>query len=179
MEVQQIKMSSWSSTDPPSDKRRPMDGAQFHALRVGEDGGELRSKSKECKRIGHIPVPNMGFWTPVRCCAARGYTSTMIPIGSHPAWHPVFETLAYASGYAVFRRLRAQQGTRWLSRSVGRCWPRRPWERWWAAACWASPSSGPRCWLPGSRGACWLCCFRRAARRLWADCWADGSVLKL
>ncbi|MGD0892757.1 MAG: prolipoprotein diacylglyceryl transferase family protein [Terracidiphilus sp.] len=34
----------------------------------------------------------------------------MIPIGSHPAWHPVFETLAYASGYAVFRRLRAQQG---------------------------------------------------------------------
>jgi prolipoprotein diacylglyceryltransferase len=34
----------------------------------------------------------------------------MIPIGSHPAWHPVFETLAYASGYAVFRHLRAQQG---------------------------------------------------------------------
>jgi phosphatidylglycerol---prolipoprotein diacylglyceryl transferase len=34
----------------------------------------------------------------------------MIPIGSHPAWHPVFETLAYAAGYAVFRRLRGQQG---------------------------------------------------------------------
>lgn len=34
----------------------------------------------------------------------------MIPIGSHPAWHPVFETLAYAAGYAVFRRLRARQG---------------------------------------------------------------------
>ena len=34
----------------------------------------------------------------------------MIPIGSHPAWHPVFETLAYASGYAVFRRARARQG---------------------------------------------------------------------
>jgi prolipoprotein diacylglyceryltransferase len=34
----------------------------------------------------------------------------MIPIGSHPAWHPVFETLAYAAGYAVFRRLRASQG---------------------------------------------------------------------
>jgi prolipoprotein diacylglyceryltransferase len=34
----------------------------------------------------------------------------MIPIGSHPAWHPVFETLAYAAGYAVFRRLRSQQG---------------------------------------------------------------------
>ena len=34
----------------------------------------------------------------------------MLPIGSHPAWHPVFETLAYAAGYAVFRRLRAQQG---------------------------------------------------------------------
>jgi prolipoprotein diacylglyceryltransferase len=34
----------------------------------------------------------------------------MIPIGSHPAWHPVFETLAYAAGYAVFRRLRARHG---------------------------------------------------------------------
>jgi prolipoprotein diacylglyceryltransferase len=34
----------------------------------------------------------------------------MIPIGSHPAWHPVFETLAYAAGYALFRRLRDRQG---------------------------------------------------------------------
>ena len=34
----------------------------------------------------------------------------MIPIGSHPVWHPVFETLAYAAGYAVFRRLRTNQG---------------------------------------------------------------------
>jgi phosphatidylglycerol:prolipoprotein diacylglycerol transferase len=34
----------------------------------------------------------------------------MIPIGSHPVWHPVFETLAYAVGYAVFRRLRSRQG---------------------------------------------------------------------
>jgi prolipoprotein diacylglyceryltransferase len=34
----------------------------------------------------------------------------MIPIGSHPAWHPVLETLAYTSGYAVFRRLRARRG---------------------------------------------------------------------
>jgi prolipoprotein diacylglyceryltransferase len=34
----------------------------------------------------------------------------MIPVGSHPAWHPVFETLAYAAGYAVFRRMRAKQG---------------------------------------------------------------------
>ena len=34
----------------------------------------------------------------------------MIPIGSHPVWHPVFEALAYASGYAVFRRVRARQG---------------------------------------------------------------------
>jgi prolipoprotein diacylglyceryltransferase len=31
-------------------------------------------------------------------------------MGSHPAWHPVFEALAYAAGYAVFRRLRAKQG---------------------------------------------------------------------
>ncbi len=34
----------------------------------------------------------------------------MIPIGSHPVWHPVFETLSYATGYAVFRHLRARQG---------------------------------------------------------------------
>jgi phosphatidylglycerol:prolipoprotein diacylglycerol transferase len=34
----------------------------------------------------------------------------MIPIGSHPAWHPVMETLAYAAGYAVFRRQRGRQG---------------------------------------------------------------------
>jgi len=34
----------------------------------------------------------------------------MFPIGSHAAWHPVFETLAYASGYAVFRLNRALQG---------------------------------------------------------------------
>jgi phosphatidylglycerol---prolipoprotein diacylglyceryl transferase len=34
----------------------------------------------------------------------------MIPIGSHPAWHPVFEALAYAAGYAVFRFNRDRQG---------------------------------------------------------------------
>jgi len=34
----------------------------------------------------------------------------MIPIGSHPVWHPVMETLAYASGFAVYRSLRARQG---------------------------------------------------------------------
>jgi len=34
----------------------------------------------------------------------------MLPVGSHPAWHPVFETLSYAAGYAVFRLLRARQG---------------------------------------------------------------------
>jgi len=34
----------------------------------------------------------------------------MIPIGSHPAWHPVLETLAYAAGFAVFRRLRQRHG---------------------------------------------------------------------
>ena len=38
------------------------------------------------------------------------YTIAMIPIGSHPAWHPVMETLAYASGFAVFRWLRGRQG---------------------------------------------------------------------
>ena len=34
----------------------------------------------------------------------------MIPIGSHPAWHPVFETLGYAIGFAVYRRARGRQG---------------------------------------------------------------------
>jgi prolipoprotein diacylglyceryltransferase len=34
----------------------------------------------------------------------------MISVGSHPAWHPVFETLAYAAGYAVFRRARDRHG---------------------------------------------------------------------
>lgn len=34
----------------------------------------------------------------------------MLPIGSHPAWHPVFETLAYTTGYLTFRVLRARQG---------------------------------------------------------------------
>jgi len=34
----------------------------------------------------------------------------MLRIGSHPAWHPVFETLAYAVAYAVFRWQRARQG---------------------------------------------------------------------
>lgn len=34
----------------------------------------------------------------------------MLPIGSHPAWHPVFEALAYAAGYATFRRMRASRG---------------------------------------------------------------------
>jgi len=34
----------------------------------------------------------------------------MFPVGSHPVWHPVFETLAYAAGYAVFRRARDKRG---------------------------------------------------------------------
>jgi phosphatidylglycerol:prolipoprotein diacylglycerol transferase len=34
----------------------------------------------------------------------------MIPIGTHPAWHPVMETLAYAAGFAVYRWQRARQG---------------------------------------------------------------------
>jgi len=34
----------------------------------------------------------------------------MIPIGSHPALHPVFEAAGYVAGYLVFRRLRAGQG---------------------------------------------------------------------
>ena len=34
----------------------------------------------------------------------------MIPIGSHPVWHPVMETLAYAVGFAVYRSIRARQG---------------------------------------------------------------------
>lgn len=34
----------------------------------------------------------------------------MIPIGSHPAWHPVFETLAYVAGFATYRLMRARRG---------------------------------------------------------------------
>jgi prolipoprotein diacylglyceryltransferase len=34
----------------------------------------------------------------------------MIPIGSHPALHPVMETLAYAAGYADFRWQQGRQG---------------------------------------------------------------------
>jgi phosphatidylglycerol:prolipoprotein diacylglycerol transferase len=34
----------------------------------------------------------------------------MIPIGSHPVWHPVMETLAYVAGFAVYRWQRARQG---------------------------------------------------------------------
>lgn len=34
----------------------------------------------------------------------------MIPVGSHPAWHPVFESLGYAAGYAVFRWMRGRRG---------------------------------------------------------------------
>ena len=34
----------------------------------------------------------------------------MIPIGSHPVWHPVLETLAYAVGFGVYRFLRARDG---------------------------------------------------------------------
>ena len=34
----------------------------------------------------------------------------MIPIGSHPALHPVMGTLAYAAGYAVFRWQQGRQG---------------------------------------------------------------------
>lgn len=34
----------------------------------------------------------------------------MIPIGTHPALHPVFEAGGYVAGYLVFRRLRATYG---------------------------------------------------------------------
>ncbi|HTB98398.1 MAG TPA: prolipoprotein diacylglyceryl transferase family protein [Terracidiphilus sp.] len=38
------------------------------------------------------------------------YTPAMLRIGSHPLWHPVFETVAYTAGYAIFRFQRARQG---------------------------------------------------------------------
>lgn len=34
----------------------------------------------------------------------------VIRTGSHPLWHPAFETMAYAVGYWVFRRERTRQG---------------------------------------------------------------------
>ena len=39
LRVHQNKPLQWSSTDShPSDKKRPMDGAQHHSTRVGEAG---------------------------------------------------------------------------------------------------------------------------------------------
>lgn len=43
----------------------------------------------------------------------------MIDVGSHPAWHPLFEALGYVAGYLVYRGMRARRGdvlddgTRW------------------------------------------------------------------
>lgn len=34
----------------------------------------------------------------------------MIPVGSHPVWHPLFEALAYGIGYAVYRSRRSLSG---------------------------------------------------------------------
>ena len=34
----------------------------------------------------------------------------MLHLGTHPAWHPVFETLGYAAGYAAYKRLRRREG---------------------------------------------------------------------
>jgi phosphatidylglycerol---prolipoprotein diacylglyceryl transferase len=42
--------------------------------------------------------------------SALRYTARMISVGSHPAWHPVFEALGYLTGYAVFRSARIRQG---------------------------------------------------------------------
>ena len=34
----------------------------------------------------------------------------MLSVGSHPAWHPVFEVLGYVSAYLIYRRMRARNG---------------------------------------------------------------------
>jgi phosphatidylglycerol:prolipoprotein diacylglycerol transferase len=34
----------------------------------------------------------------------------MLSIGSHPGWHPVFETPGYVAGYVAFRRARMRRG---------------------------------------------------------------------
>jgi len=41
---------------------------------------------------------------------ASAILGRMIPVGSHPALHPLFESLAYASGYAIFRWQRSRRG---------------------------------------------------------------------
>ncbi|KAA6460172.1 hypothetical protein DYQ86_14075 [Acidobacteria bacterium AB60] len=61
-----------------------------------------RATSPECARLLTAVNP----FAPL----GDGYTSAMLPLGSHPVWHPVFETLAYAAGYAAFRRVRARRG---------------------------------------------------------------------
>ena len=96
----------------------------------------------------------------------------MLPIGSHPAWHPVFETLAYAAGYGTFRRVRARQGDvvgepRWTvlaaaavgallgSRLLGLAeqWPT-------VEAAWRSGRLWALMFSPGGKtivlGACWV-----------------------
>src|SRR5579863_2003643 len=34
----------------------------------------------------------------------------MLPIGSHPVWHPVFESLGYAAAFVVYRAQRGRRG---------------------------------------------------------------------
>lgn len=53
-----------------------------------------------------LTIPTMN----TRTLNRNGYTSAMIPIGSHPALHPVFEALGYVVGYLVFRRERVRYG---------------------------------------------------------------------
>ncbi len=48
-------------------------------------------------------APRTGHYT----CAML---AILIPIGSHPPWHPVFEATGYVAGYLVFRHQRARQG---------------------------------------------------------------------
>ncbi len=89
---------------------------QLEAARVGQ-------RFKDCGAPGAGDARGSGWesWShgarlPIGCMVSQrwfrcgGYTAAMLPIGSHPAWHPVFEILAYAAGYAVFRFLRSRQG---------------------------------------------------------------------
>jgi prolipoprotein diacylglyceryltransferase len=61
-------------------------------------------------QVSHDPR----FRIQIRSTLATLYTcamlAIMIPIGSHPLWHPVFEAASYVAGYLVFRHQRARQG---------------------------------------------------------------------
>ena len=57
-------------------------------------------------------------------------------LGSHPVWHPVFESLGYAAGYAVYKGARARGGDALDDEKRWSVVPGRWLGDWWGAGCW-------------------------------------------